>query len=60
MSVIQKSFCDNIGCNNWPECYYQKGCTPPCSMIFREMLWLSHGCKGLYSDDGEMQCASYG
>lgn len=24
----------------------------------RKMLWLSHGCTGLYGDDGEMQCGS--
>lgn len=24
----------------------------------RELLWLSHGCVGLYGDDGEMQCGS--
>lgn len=22
----------------------------------RELLWLRHGCKGLYGDDGEIQC----
>ena len=22
----------------------------------RELLWLRHGCGGLYGDDGEMQC----
>ena len=22
----------------------------------RKLLWLRHGCKGLYGDDGEMQC----
>lgn len=22
----------------------------------RELLWLRHGCAGLYGDDGEMQC----
>lgn len=22
----------------------------------RYMLWLTHGCIGLYGDDGEMQC----
>jgi len=22
----------------------------------RRLLWLSHGCQGLYGDDGEMQC----
>lgn len=22
----------------------------------RRLLWLSHGCLGLYGDDGEMQC----
>ncbi len=22
----------------------------------RELLWLRHGCQGLYGDDGEMQC----
>ena len=28
--------------------------------IFRELLWLRHGCTGvaLYGDDGEMQCNS--
>lgn len=23
----------------------------------RRLLWLRHGCDGLYGDDGEMQCA---
>jgi hypothetical protein len=23
---------------------------------FRRMLWQRHGCRGLYGDDGEMQC----
>lgn len=22
----------------------------------RRLLWLGHGCTGLYGDDGEMQC----
>jgi len=22
----------------------------------RRLLWLRHGCEGLYGDDGEMQC----
>lgn len=26
-------------------------------MLLRKMLWLRHGCDGLYGDDGEMQCA---
>lgn len=26
--------------------------------IIREMLWMSHGCVGMYGDDGEMQCAT--
>ena len=25
-------------------------------LTLRRMLWLSHGCHGLYGDDGEMQC----
>ena len=24
----------------------------------RQLLWLRHGCDGLYGDDGEMQCNS--
>lgn len=24
----------------------------------RELLWLRHGCTGLYGDDGEMQCST--
>ena len=24
--------------------------------ILRKLLWLRHGCEGLYGDDGEMQC----
>ena len=28
------------------------------SREIREYLWLSHGCCGLYGDDGEMQCSS--
>lgn len=24
----------------------------------KELLWLSHGCIGLYGDDGEMQCGA--
>lgn len=24
--------------------------------ILRRMLWLNHGHKGMYGDDGEMQC----
>ena len=23
---------------------------------FRRYLWLTHGCRSLYGDDGEMQC----
>ena len=30
MAVIEKGFCDVIGCNNWPECNYQDGLNPPC------------------------------
>lgn len=26
--------------------------------ILRELLWLRHGCTGLYGDDGERQCES--
>lgn len=26
----------------------------------RRLLWLRHGCDGLYGDDGEMQCARCG
>lgn len=26
--------------------------------ILRGLLWLHHGCQGLYGDDGEMQCAA--
>jgi len=26
----------------------------------RELLWLRHGCTGLYGDDGEMQCVTCG
>jgi len=26
--------------------------------IFRELLWLRHGCTNLYGDDGERQCGS--
>ena len=25
-------------------------------MELRKLLWLHHGCDGLYGDDGEMQC----
>lgn len=25
-------------------------------MLLRKLLWLRHGCDGLYGDDGEMQC----
>lgn len=28
------------------------------NQILRELLWLRHGCMGLYGDDGEMQCNS--
>lgn len=24
--------------------------------ILRELLWLRHGCRGIYGDDGERQC----
>jgi hypothetical protein len=24
--------------------------------LLRRLLWLNHGCIGLYGDDGEMQC----
>ena len=27
-------------------------------LLLRRMLWLRHGCQGLYGDDGEMQCGS--
>jgi len=27
-------------------------------MTLRYLLWLRHGCDGLYGDDGEMQCAA--
>ncbi len=26
----------------------------------RKLLWLHHGCKNLYGDDGELQCAKCG
>jgi hypothetical protein len=26
------------------------------TMALRKMVWLSHGCVGIYGDDGEMQC----
>jgi hypothetical protein len=26
-------------------------------LTLRKLLWLRHGCDGLYGDDGEMQCA---
>lgn len=26
------------------------------NLKLRELLWLRHGCEGLYGDDGEMQC----
>ena len=26
------------------------------NMRLRKLLWLHHGCDGLYGDDGEMQC----
>ena len=26
-------------------------------LILRKMLWLNHGHKGMYGDDGEMQCS---
>ena len=29
----------------------------PDEKMLRQMLWLRHGCMGLYGDDGEMQCA---
>ena len=29
---------------------------PESEMILRRLLWLRHGCDGLYGDDGEMQC----
>jgi hypothetical protein len=29
--VIEKGFCDNSGCNNWPECNYQSELNPPCA-----------------------------
>lgn len=29
-------------------------------MILRKLLWLRHGCEGLYGDDGEMQCGVCG
>ncbi len=32
--------------------------TPPEEKILRKLLWLRHGCTGLYGDDGEMQCGS--
>lgn len=25
-------------------------------IILRKLVWLNHGCVGLYGDDGEMQC----
>lgn len=25
-------------------------------LALRRLLWLRHGCDGLYGDDGEMQC----
>lgn len=27
-------------------------------LTLRRMLWLRHGCLGLYGDDGEMQCGT--
>lgn len=35
--VIEKGFCDNSGCNNWPECNYQKGQNPPCTSLLSEL-----------------------
>ena len=29
---------------------------PTEAMILRRLLWLNHGHKGIYGDDGEMQC----
>jgi len=29
---------------------------PDTEKKLRELLWLNHGCMGLYGDDGEMQC----
>ena len=29
----------------------------PDELLLRKLLWLRHGCNGLYGDDGEMQCA---
>ena len=26
------------------------------NLILRKLVWLNHGCVGLYGDDGEMQC----
>jgi len=28
------------------------------NLKLRKLLWLTHGCKQLYGDDGEMQCSS--
>lgn len=28
------------------------------SLTLRKLLWLRHGCTGLYGDDGEMQCGT--
>lgn len=25
-------------------------------VAYRKLLWVTHGCSGLYGDDGEMQC----
>jgi hypothetical protein len=25
-------------------------------LTLRKLLWIRHGCSGLYGDDGEMQC----
>jgi|SRR5215471_17341711 len=30
----------------------------PLERKYRMLLWKSHGCQGLYGDDGEMRCAN--
>lgn len=34
--------------------------TPETELALRQHLWLSHGHKGQYGDDGEMQCGECG
>ena len=34
--------------------------SPEAEKALREHLWLSHGHRGIYGDDGEMQCGECG